>query len=673
MNCWVNAPRHPVRLGGTWLAFLLLTAVFAIASAPSAATLDPSVLPKVEAATFEVVQAKPEHDPLTYEKPLPLDLLPFQERTDKYYSIGTAFAIGKNRYVTAGHVLLAGAGSPWGPPELRDNKGHVFPIDKIEKFDLRRDFVVFSLTGQPGDAALAIEDKPSLNEVIYAVGDALGTGVVIRDGLYTSDTPEQQDGAWKWMRFSAAASPGNSGGPLLDKDGKVIGVVLAKSPNENLNYALPIAQVLDAPDHQAVMDELSSYQLDIFDSVQSDIFKAQFALPRSLQDFYGTYQKLFDAYNDKIIQALLGKESANLFPNGPGSQRLLYEQTIMNNVPSLIVRNSAGEWNRALPQYQTFPLDANGFVDAGALGRNGLFQLRRPDNIPPAKFYGDAALRMDLLAKTGMFQRQVGTEKIRITSLGKPIAESMHTDRWSRHWRVGTWVLPYADAYVVVYSLPVPDGSMMLMRLVPPGHAHDNGLDMDELSNFMYVTYGGTLAQWKDFLRDPSLQPDAFKDIRMDFDYGHGFSYASKQVAFSYTPDLQVIARNGLMWLGFHFVMENGKPVWDVGTVQIWKSDTSDNHDNLNVQRWSQPPSGLDNDLTGKWQQLSGRQHPYDGVARYEDDQMRIDAVLTPEAVVGKSQPALYTAFYGIEGNHPQGFMKAKLDLLMKNTQVFEH
>ena len=36
------------------------------------------------------------------------------------------------------------------------------------------------------------------------------TGVVIRDGLYTSDTPEQQDGRWDWMRFSAAASPGKA-------------------------------------------------------------------------------------------------------------------------------------------------------------------------------------------------------------------------------------------------------------------------------------------------------------------------------------------------------------------------------------------------------------------------------------------------------------------------------
>jgi serine protease Do len=79
---------------------------------------------------------------------------------------------------------------------------------------------------------------------VLAVGNAFGEGVVIRDGLYTSATDEDQDGRWKWIRFSAAASPGNSGGPLLDGDGKVIGIVIGKSPNENLNYSLPIARVL---------------------------------------------------------------------------------------------------------------------------------------------------------------------------------------------------------------------------------------------------------------------------------------------------------------------------------------------------------------------------------------------------------------------------------------------
>ena len=236
--------RAPRRALAGWL---VIGVGLGMANMALAATLDPAVLPKIQAATFEVVQAKPTDDPLSYEKPLPLDLLPYQERTDKYHSIGTAFAIGHNRYVTAGHVLLAGVGSLWGPPALRDTQGHVYAIDKIEKFSLREDFVVFTLAGEPTPAALDIDTTPAMNQVVYAVGNALGTGVVIRDGLYTSDTPEQQDGSWKWMRFSAAASPGNSGGPLLDAASTVVGMTVLKiNQAAGLSFFIPMRDAANA-------------------------------------------------------------------------------------------------------------------------------------------------------------------------------------------------------------------------------------------------------------------------------------------------------------------------------------------------------------------------------------------------------------------------------------------
>jgi serine protease Do len=638
-----------------------------------AASLDPSVLPKIQAATFEVVAAKPVNDPLVYEKPLPMDLLPYQERTDKYYSIGTAFAIGGNRYVTAAHVMQVGSKSLWGEPALRDASGHVYTIDKIEKFSLQQDFVVFSLAEQPKDAtALDINQKPALNEVVYAVGNALGTGVVIRDGLYTSDTPEDQDGRWKWMRFSAAASPGNSGGPLLDKDGKLIGIVLMKSANENLNYALPISAVMNAPDHQAMMDTRSTYQLDIFDTTQTGTFKQQFALPLSLAAFYKEYNQRFDAFNDGQFKALMAKEAANVFPNGQGSARLLAEQTQLNNFPTLIVRGSNGEWFRSGNSSQHFELGSNGFIEEGAVANNGLMHLRRPDDVDATRYYNDARTRMDMVLKTGMFQRTFAGEKIKVTSLGKPTQESMHTDRWQRHWQVDVWPLPYLNGLLVMYTLPVPDGSVMLTRLAPAEHAHDTTLDLDELSNFIYTTYAGTLAQWKDYLKQSSLQPEAMKNIQLGIDLGKRFSYASKRVEFSFTPEVQPITADNLLWLGFRFFKDGEQTVWDVGDIDLWKSTASDDHDNVNVQRFAVPPAGLDNDISAHWEKLSGRQYPYNGVARLDNDLMGIDAVMTaPNA--GSKPPVLYTAFYGVAGTQPQAEMKRKLDLLMKNMQVKEH
>ena len=642
--------------------------------AAHAATLDPSALPQIEAATFEVVQAKPTSDTLTYEKPLPLDLLPYQERTDKYHSIGTAFAIGHGRYVTAGHVLLAGRDSLWGAPALRDAKGRVYPIGKIEKFDLRRDFVVFTLASPPaGDAALAIDTKPTLNTVVYAVGNALGTGVVIRDGLYTSDTPEEQDGAWKWMRFSAAASPGNSGGPLLDKDGKVIGVVLMKSANENLNYALPIGEVLGAPDGKAVMDARTTYQIDLFDTVQNSQLRTQFALPESLGDFYRDYQVRFDKNEDGQQKALLDRESANLFPSGAGSARLLHEQTILNDFPALIMRGSNGEWSRMHTPARYFALDGNGDVRVGTAGHNALVSIRRPDGMTAATFYGDAQARMDLLARTGLFQRTVGGEKVKITSLGKPTLEAEHVDRWQRPWHVAVWPLPYANILVVTYSLPMPNGCAMMVRFVPPPGLHDTQLDFDELSSFVYVTYDGTLAQWKDFLGNPALQPTAFRSIQIDYDYGKRFSYASQRVAFAYPSSLQPVKPDNWLRLGLRFFVDGGKPAWDVGIVEVYKSQASDDQDEVNVQRNIAPPPGLDEDMSSRWRKLTGHEYPYNAVANSQNSQMGIEAVMAPAVAGSQPSAVLYTAFYGVTGTQSQDFMKGKLDVLTKDLRVTEH
>jgi hypothetical protein len=77
-----------------------LCAAVAVGTA-SAAELTALVQRRIANATFEVVDLKLEADPLTYEKPLPLELIPFRERTDKYRSLGTAFAIGKNRFAVS--------------------------------------------------------------------------------------------------------------------------------------------------------------------------------------------------------------------------------------------------------------------------------------------------------------------------------------------------------------------------------------------------------------------------------------------------------------------------------------------------------------------------------------------------------------------------------------------
>src|SRR5215831_1445401 len=92
------------------LALLIAAALVSVAAATpaTAAALTAELQKHVRAATFEVVIRKPTTDSVTYEKPLPLELMPYTERTDNYWPVGTAFAIAPNAFVTAAHVMVLG-------------------------------------------------------------------------------------------------------------------------------------------------------------------------------------------------------------------------------------------------------------------------------------------------------------------------------------------------------------------------------------------------------------------------------------------------------------------------------------------------------------------------------------------------------------------------------------
>jgi S1-C subfamily serine protease len=46
-------------------------------------------------------------------------------------------------------------------------------------------------------------------------------------------------GSYDAIQTDAAANPGNSGGPAIDRQGNVVGVLLAGG-GQNLNFAIPI-------------------------------------------------------------------------------------------------------------------------------------------------------------------------------------------------------------------------------------------------------------------------------------------------------------------------------------------------------------------------------------------------------------------------------------------------
>jgi hypothetical protein len=646
---------------------VLLGLSFALAAVARADGLSVETQARVRAATFEVVQRKPEVDPLSYEKPLPLDLIPFQERNDKYRSIGTAFAIDGHRFVTAAHVLAVGLGSQFGAPEVRDAAGHVYSIAQILKYSQSQDFVVFTLKDAPQVQALSVGAKPALNAPIYAVGNALGEGIVIRDGVFTSETPEEEAGRWQWLRFTAAASPGNSGGPLVDQQGAVIGIVLRKSESENLNYAAPFSLIGAASEKSADVGSRTSFRLPIMDTSEIIDARSNAPLPSSLADLYTAMNRAVLALFTTGDHQLMEHNADHLFPKGPGSEQLLHEVS-RSPLPRAIHQSSDGRWEIAAPQAKSSQLDGNGLV----VSAGGALRLKAPDGLALATLYGDSKLYMDLLLKSALpLHRKVGTDSVKVVSLGKAMEQSDYTDNYGRLWRVMEWSLPFDDAILVTLNMPTPEGYSALIALGPT-RTRAVMINQQELStNYQFVTLEGTLARWHEYQALPGIQPKGLAGLHLSIEPDKTLQLRSKRLELAVTPELQALRSDVVLSLDFSFYRDGGEVVWDLGGIDLLDPKTKGNL--VQLRRVPLPLPTLPDAFQNTWQKLSTAGFPFNGDRVTNNGTSHVNAAATVNGMAAADIKVRYGLTVSAEGTPADRSLETRLALLQTNFKALEH
>jgi S1-C subfamily serine protease len=161
-------------------------------------------------------------------------------REDDGVATGTGFAIAGGRIVTNQHVV-AGAELVAVRLDGRRVRARVLGSDAstdlaILRLPRERARTLSTLPlgrsadVRPGDTAIAIGNPFGLARSVTAgVVSAVGRRITAPDGARIRDA----------IQTDAAVNPGNSGGPLLDGRGRVIGVI-AQSRGDGLSFAVPI-------------------------------------------------------------------------------------------------------------------------------------------------------------------------------------------------------------------------------------------------------------------------------------------------------------------------------------------------------------------------------------------------------------------------------------------------
>ncbi|MCA6110398.1 S1C family serine protease [Bradyrhizobium cenepequi] len=174
---------------------------------------------------------------------------------------GTGIVISSNGHVVTNHHVVHGCG------EITGNLTGEAPVKlRLVSSDETNDLALLQAPTPFKEAAVIRENSVQTGDAVIAIGFPFH-GLLTSDFTVTTGIVSSLSGIFndtRHLQISAAVQPGNSGGPLLDSTGALVGVVAAKlnalkvaratgNIPENINFAIKTGALRDFLDNSVVM------------------------------------------------------------------------------------------------------------------------------------------------------------------------------------------------------------------------------------------------------------------------------------------------------------------------------------------------------------------------------------------------------------------------------------
>lgn len=192
-------------------------------------------------AAFDPAAVTEEVSPSVFMIVVPID--------EQYASLGTGFVFAQDGraslVVTNYHVVQ----ERWaaGLEDVLLTRGTREYTGEIVRVSAADDLAVVRVDAEL--PVLEMAPEVTVGEPIVVIGSGDGLEGTVTTGV-VSAVDRLLEGA-RWLQVSAQVNQGNSGGPVVDAEGRVLGVVTVKLVAveiEGLSFAIPIARVCDVLD-----------------------------------------------------------------------------------------------------------------------------------------------------------------------------------------------------------------------------------------------------------------------------------------------------------------------------------------------------------------------------------------------------------------------------------------
>ncbi len=152
---------------------------------------------------------------------------------------GSGFYVSSDGNITTNYHVIEGAKSI----TVTEQNGYTYSSNIIILgFDKKLDIAAININRTVSSYfSLGPTEDVQVGEKIYTIGSPYGYTNTVSDGLVSSIRTGL-------IQISAPISPGNSGGVLINRFGKAIGITSSGLPDgENIGFVIPIQQYLDMP------------------------------------------------------------------------------------------------------------------------------------------------------------------------------------------------------------------------------------------------------------------------------------------------------------------------------------------------------------------------------------------------------------------------------------------
>jgi len=166
---------------------------------------------------------------------------------------GTGFIINNKGYiVTNAHVLVGGS-----TIQAINSKQELIDAYLIG-YEGDFDIALLKISGNYNSLKLADSDDVQIGEKVIAIGNPLGLQFSVSQGIVSAIHRSGINGVEAYIQTDAALNPGNSGGPLINKKGEVIGINNFKiGDSESLGFALESNYIKD------IVNQISQQELNM--------------------------------------------------------------------------------------------------------------------------------------------------------------------------------------------------------------------------------------------------------------------------------------------------------------------------------------------------------------------------------------------------------------------------